>query len=158
MAAGLIGLVPLTGVVTPFLSFGGSAMVANFAALGLLAAIRRTDRPAADLEAVPSTDSAGSAARSRLPARCIVVGMLRVQVVRADDVLVKPHLGVQADGTRRFQYNPRVLDAARRIPRGTIFDRNGLPARHRRSEALLDKAAPVYQRLGRLARVRLPES
>jgi len=33
MAAGMLGVVPLTGVVTPFVSFGGSAMVANFAAL-----------------------------------------------------------------------------------------------------------------------------
>ena len=31
MAAGVFGLMPLTGVVTPFLSYGGSAMVANFA-------------------------------------------------------------------------------------------------------------------------------
>ena len=36
MAAGILGLLPLTGVVTPFLSYGGSAMVANFVALGLL--------------------------------------------------------------------------------------------------------------------------
>ena len=42
MAAGVIGLTPLTGVVTPFLSYGGSAMTANFAALGLLAAIHAT--------------------------------------------------------------------------------------------------------------------
>ncbi len=41
MGAGMLGLVPLTGVVTPFLSFGGSAMVANFIALGILTAIRR---------------------------------------------------------------------------------------------------------------------
>ena len=39
MAAGMLGVVPLTGVVTPFVSFGGSAMVANFAALGALVAI-----------------------------------------------------------------------------------------------------------------------
>jgi cell division protein FtsW (lipid II flippase) len=40
MSAGMLGLVPLTGVVTPFLSFGGSAMVANFIALGILTAVR----------------------------------------------------------------------------------------------------------------------
>src|SRR5437899_10833411 len=30
MAAGVFGVIPLTGVVTPFLSYGGSAMAANF--------------------------------------------------------------------------------------------------------------------------------
>jgi cell division protein FtsW (lipid II flippase) len=44
MAAGMLGVVPLTGVVTPFVSFGGSAMAANFAALGILAAIE-TEAP-----------------------------------------------------------------------------------------------------------------
>lgn len=33
----------------------------------------------------------------------------------------------QADGTRRYQYNPRILELARQIPKGTIYDRNGLP-------------------------------
>jgi cell division protein FtsW (lipid II flippase) len=35
--------------VTPFLSFGGSAMVANFAALGLLASIRSDTAPASEI-------------------------------------------------------------------------------------------------------------
>ena len=35
MASGILGVTPLTGVVTPFLSYGGSAMVANFCALGM---------------------------------------------------------------------------------------------------------------------------
>jgi cell division protein FtsW (lipid II flippase) len=62
MAGGILGLLPLTGVVTPFLSYGGSAMVANFVAIGLLAAIGRDARPAADL--APFTcPCAGSAAR-----------------------------------------------------------------------------------------------
>ncbi|HXI29914.1 MAG TPA: FtsW/RodA/SpoVE family cell cycle protein, partial [Vicinamibacterales bacterium] len=39
MASGILGVTPLTGVVTPFLSYGGSAMVANFCALGMLTAI-----------------------------------------------------------------------------------------------------------------------
>src|SRR6185503_2403887 len=37
----------------------------------------------------------------------------------------RPHLGAQADGGRRFAYNPRVLDLVRRVPRGTIYDRRG---------------------------------
>src|SRR5207247_7853231 len=49
MAAGMVGAIPLTGVVTPFLSYGGSAMAANFAALGILSSIHADDRPPADL-------------------------------------------------------------------------------------------------------------
>ncbi|HEX6463079.1 MAG TPA: penicillin-binding transpeptidase domain-containing protein, partial [Vicinamibacterales bacterium] len=33
----------------------------------------------------------------------------------------------QGDGGLRFQYNPRLIAAAREIERGTILDRNGLP-------------------------------
>ena len=45
MVAGSLGIIPLTGVVTPFLSYGGSAMLANFAGLGILSAIRAPRRP-----------------------------------------------------------------------------------------------------------------
>jgi rod shape determining protein RodA len=34
-----IGLAPVTGIPLPFVSFGGSAMVANLAAIGILQAI-----------------------------------------------------------------------------------------------------------------------
>ena len=50
MASGILGVTPLTGVVTPFLSYGGSAMVANFCALGMLTAIRADRHPSGDLE------------------------------------------------------------------------------------------------------------
>ena len=65
MAGGTLGLVPLTGVVTPFLSFGGSAMVANFAALGLAGVdpIRRQHRGGS--ERVRRRRCAGSAVRWR---------------------------------------------------------------------------------------------
>jgi cell division protein FtsW len=42
----MIGLLPLTGVPLPFISHGGSAMVSNLAAVGILAAISRGE-PAA---------------------------------------------------------------------------------------------------------------
>ena len=61
-----------------------------------------------------------------LAAVVLLLVAARVQVARADEIVVKPHLGVQGDGMRRYQYNPRILDIARRIPRGTIVDREGL--------------------------------
>jgi cell division protein FtsW (lipid II flippase) len=156
MAAGLLGLVPLTGVVTPFLSFGGSAMAANFLTLALLAGLRTTRERSPDLEVFrPALRWLGGALT--VAAVAIVVSLLRVQVYAADDVVVKPHLGIQADGTRRFQYNPRVLDVARAISRGTVLDRNGLPLATD-DAALLKTASASYQRIGMATDAACPDS
>ena len=125
MAAGLLGITPLTGVVTPFLSYGGSAMAANFAALGMLGAIETRRQPNSIHEHfdLPLRWLGGVLA---LAGVALVVVLVNVQVVHADQYAVKPHLAVQADGERRYQYNPRVLEVARAIDRGSVSDRNGL--------------------------------
>ena len=146
MASGVMGLTPLTGVVTPFLSYGGSAMLANFAALGLLAAIHADRRPANDFEPfrLPMRYLGGTLALAAL----VLVGVVvRVQVLGADDYIVRPHLGVHADGGRRFEYNPRLLDLIRRFPRGTIYDRRGLPLASDDASVLAD-ARRNYEALG----------
>ena len=126
MAAGMLGLVPLTGVVTPFLSYGGSAMVANFAALGILTAIRMDS--GATTTAEPFRTGLKYLAGVLGGAAVALIGVLaNVQVLNGDDYLVKPHLGPQADGVLRYQYNQRVLDVVGLIPRGTVYDRRGLP-------------------------------
>ncbi len=54
---------------------------------------------------------------------------------------------VQADGARRYQYNPRFQLVMREIPMGGIYDRNGLPlATSDWSE--LEKHRADYQQLG----------
>jgi cell division protein FtsW (lipid II flippase) len=146
MLTGTLGLVPLTGVVTPFLSFGGSAMAANFAAIGLLASIRSDRAPSADLSAfkTPVRWLTGALA----VAAVVVVTFAGVtQISRADVIVARPHLGLQADGMRRFQYNPRLLDVIRRIPRGSIVDRNGLALATEDAD-LARKSAPLYARIG----------
>ena len=146
MAAGMLGVVPLTGVVTPFLSYGGSAMVANFAALGILTAVR-TDSP-------PSTTAEPFRAATRYlggglaaAALAMLAVLVNIQVLRADDYLVKPHRGLQADGVRRYQYNQRVLDVIGLIPRGTVYDRSGLPLATS-DEAIARRAGDAYRKVG----------
>jgi cell division protein FtsW (lipid II flippase) len=127
MSAGMLGLVPLTGVVTPFLSFGGSAMVANFIALGILAAIRRHAAPAPGITAPFRVGITRMVTGFSAAAVIVLVVLFDVQVVRADTFVARPHVGVQADGVRRYQYNERLTGVLATIPRGTVFDRRGLP-------------------------------
>lgn len=156
MASGVMGVTPLTGVVTPFLSYGGSAMLANFAALGLLAAIHADRRPGHDFAPfrVPMRVLSGVLGACAV----LLAGVaLRVQVVNADELAIKPHLGVHADGGRRFEYNPRLLDLIRDLPRGTIFDRRGLPLASD-DRRVLDEAAPRFDRLGAPLAVACPDA
>jgi cell division protein FtsI/penicillin-binding protein 2 len=50
-----------------------------------------------------------------------------VQLFHSPATIGAGTLVVQADGARRYQYNPRLLEIMREIPKGTIYDRNGLP-------------------------------
>lgn len=125
ITAGILGLAPLSGVVTPFLSYGRSSMLANFVMLGMLLAI----------SAQPGKDQSQHFAKPlrhvvKLLAAAGVVFILRAgwfQIAKADDTVLRGTLVVNADGVRRYEYNPRIMAAARMIPKGDIFDRNGLP-------------------------------
>ncbi len=146
MAAGITALTPLTGVVTPFLSYGGSAMVANLAAVGLLASIHADRRPGVAFEPF-RRPMRWLGVTLAVPAVALLVVFADIQVIRADDYIAKPHLGVQADGGRRFEYNPRLLDIARQIARGTVYDRHGLVLASEDSKAIA-MARASYARLG----------
>ena len=146
MASGILGVTPLTGVVTPFLSYGGSAMVANFCALGMLTAIHADRHPAGDPEPfrVPVRWLGSVLAVCAL---ALLAAAVDVQVVHADDYIIRPQLGIQADGGRRFVYNPRVLDIVRLMPRGTIYDRRALPLATD-DPRVIAQAREIYASLG----------
>jgi cell division protein FtsW (lipid II flippase) len=126
IAAGALGAMPLSGVVTPFLSYGRTSMLANFIVVAMLLSISRNAR----------APSPSRPFRTPLIALGLLLGAcgailtaraFDVQVYRGDRVAGQPSLVFQADGARRYQYNPRFLDIIREIPRGAIYDRNGLP-------------------------------
>ncbi|MFL6198696.1 MAG: FtsW/RodA/SpoVE family cell cycle protein [Thermoanaerobaculia bacterium] len=126
IAGGVVGLVPLSGVVSPFLSFGRSAMLANFLLFGIILGL--SARPAA-ADATVKFDRALRWVAMGLAAAgmAIVLRSAWVQLIRPNRVVTRGALTLQGDGQRRFQYNPRLEDIAATIPRGSILDRNGLP-------------------------------
>ena len=50
ISSGVLGAMPLSGVVSPFLSSGNTAMLANFLIVGILLAISNHARDTADEE------------------------------------------------------------------------------------------------------------
>ena len=133
IAGGLLGLIPLSGVVTPFLSYGRSSMLANCAAIGVVLAIaRRQSTERAHLRG--SLRVVGVALG--LAGAVILSRAAWVQVVQADEIAIASSLAEQADGAYRFEYNPRLLWAARSLERGTIYDRNGLPLATSRADEI----------------------
>jgi cell division protein FtsW (lipid II flippase) len=125
IGGGVLGLIPLSGVVVPFLSYGRTALVTNFAIIGMLFSLAKEGSN----EQTTQPFRASTRGLSYVLAAIGVALLLKagyVQIVRADEVAGAGALAVQADGERRFEYNPRLLAIAHSIPRGTIYDRNGL--------------------------------
>ncbi len=126
IAGGVLDILPLSGVVLPLLSYGRTALITNFAIFGMLMAVWREGGMSGITEPFRATTRVVAIALGVF-GTVLVAKAAYVQTLRADPTLGRGALTMQADGVRRFQYNPRLLAIARDIPRGTIFDRNGLP-------------------------------
>ncbi len=144
ISAGVLGLLPLSGVVSPFLSSGNTAMLANFLVFAVLASISADDR--GEAEKLP---------HSIRPLKIVLAGAAvvliamaaRYQVIQDRDYLARDAHSFEADGVKRPQHNPRLNSIASEIPRGTIYDRNGVPLATS-SWAELESHRAEYEALG----------
>ena len=127
IGGGVLGLIPLSGVVVPFLSFGRTALITNFAIVGILFSLARESTRATEVTQPFRASTRGLSYVLAALGAALILKAGYVQIVRADVIAGAGTLAVQADGERRFEYNPRLLAVAHSISRGTIYDRNGLP-------------------------------
>lgn len=146
ISGGILDLFPLSGVATPFLSYGRTAMLANFLIAGILLALGREHGPA------ERTEPFHAGLRWVQIVLCAlvlsVVGKAAYVQIAQDDIIAgQGTLVLQADGGRRYIYNPRLISAARTLQRGTILDRTGLPLATS-SWAELEQHRAQYKALG----------
>jgi cell division protein FtsW (lipid II flippase) len=126
ISAGALGVAPLSGVVTPFLSYGRTALLTNFLVIGILASI--SARPGAEDGAAPFRAPVKAAGiLLALAGAAVLAKAAWVEAVRPAETMGAGALVIEADGARRFEYNPRLQEVMRQIPMGAIYDRNGLP-------------------------------
>ncbi len=126
ISGGVLGAVPLSGVVSPFLSFGNTAMLANFLIFGILVAISNQGRGSVVIDepfrkpVVRLEWALGAAAATLLGFAAYY------QIARDQDFLAREAKVFEDDGVKRPQRNPRLNSLAGEIRRGNIFDRNGV--------------------------------
>ena len=152
ISGGVLGLIPLSGVVVPFLSYGRTALVTNFAMIGILFSLSREGTRVQETTEPFRASTRGLSYLLAVIGAALLLKAAYLQVAHADATAGAGALAIQADGARRYEYNPRLLAIARSIPRGTIYDRNGLPlatsnwdeiANHR--EAFAKVGVPIAQ-------------
>ncbi|MBV8903055.1 MAG: FtsW/RodA/SpoVE family cell cycle protein, partial [Acidobacteriia bacterium] len=148
ISSGVLGLLPLSGVVSPFLSSGNTAMLANFLIIGILVSVSADASPiAAETSepfhtALPYVKSALA-----LPAIALLAMAARYQVFEDSAYIARDAHSFEQDGIKRPQHNPRLNSIAREIPRGGIYDRNGIPVATSHWEELEHHRAQ-YEALG----------
>lgn len=160
IAAGTLGVLPLSGVVAPFLSFGKSSMLVNLAVCGVMLSLSR--RPAEQAQ----KEFAGQVRTLALVLGGVAALLLArvgwLQLYRADERMAQPVALQQwrtddpdrrVELTRQFGEefrkvpNPRLVRMAKLIPRGTVMDRHGVPIATN-DAALLQTHRETYAALG----------
>jgi cell division protein FtsI/penicillin-binding protein 2 len=146
IAAGCFGVMPLTGITVPFLSYGKVSMIISIAAFGLvLAASSLTGdvRQAAYIEKTyDNTITFG--ALSFVMATIGFAGLfLFYQIIKPDQYIVKPAVVVTKTGERFVSVNPRISLLMGKLTAGNIYDRNGLLLATADKNAMLQAKAGI---------------
>jgi cell division protein FtsW (lipid II flippase)/beta-lactamase class D len=126
IAAGTVGLLPLTGIPVPFLSHGKSTTIASFLLVGLVLNISATKAEAKIAQRPIPIAAMALPGLIVLLLGVVVWRSYDLMTNRADAIVCMGSLTPQADGIRRYSYNRRLLDVVSGITRGNIHDRNGI--------------------------------
>jgi cell division protein FtsW (lipid II flippase)/cell division protein FtsI/penicillin-binding protein 2 len=125
ISGGVLGAIPLSGVVSPFLSSGNTAMLSNFLVFAILLGI--SNRPRQESIGLPFARPVRWL--GAVLGACAVVLLSRAawfQVLHDRDFIGRDTRIFEQDGVKRAQHNPRLNSLARELTRGNIYDRNGV--------------------------------
>jgi cell division protein FtsW (lipid II flippase)/cell division protein FtsI/penicillin-binding protein 2 len=127
---GSIGLIPLTGVAVPFLSFGMTSLIINLAVFGIVISVSRKNATQNQREINrPYRYVTSVGIGSFLTVSIVLVAILfqyQVLPITRNNYLVKPAFVSNNEGHRLREYNPRIRLLLKELHAGNIKDRNGL--------------------------------
>jgi cell division protein FtsW (lipid II flippase)/cell division protein FtsI/penicillin-binding protein 2 len=123
---GNIGIIPLTGVAVPFLSYGRVSMIINMAAFGIVLSI--SNNRTSEEEDIKEYDLMIDASKWAYGFFVFLLfGMLfYYQFWARNETLIRPALMSNTQGARIVEYNPRIRLQLKEMDAGNIYDRNGI--------------------------------
>ncbi len=127
IAGGTLGLIPLTGVVVPYLSYGKTSMatfLAVTALLGKLAENGMVREPTDELQELAMGIKRVATALGLMLAMGFAASFWQ-GVMMASSISAHGLVTTLGDGSVIHRHDPRVAAIAKAIPRGEIRDRNG---------------------------------
>ena len=128
IVAGSIGLLPLTGVTLPFLSYGRVSFIISLASFGFVISISRLRANEVQREYTKSFNGSIVACSGLflLIAVILLGASAKYQILSRGETLIRPAYVTNTEGARIIEYNPRIGLVLRKLEAGNIYDRNGL--------------------------------
>jgi cell division protein FtsW (lipid II flippase)/cell division protein FtsI/penicillin-binding protein 2 len=127
IAGGSVGALPLSGVSLPFMSYGGSSLIANMLAAGFLLSVSNIQGSPVQMKYISRQQD-----RNIMPALIAAfVGVILLGVnvgqylFNNKQWVTQPALVADRSGARMFSYNPRIAILMNRLGAGNLLDRNG---------------------------------
>lgn len=127
IAGGSTGALPLSGVALPFISYGGSSLVANMLAAGFLLAVSLIKGSEVQMSYITKQQDKNLVPALLAASIAIVLLAMTVSnyIVHNNKWVVEPALVADKSGNRMFSYNPRIAILMNKLAAGDLYDRNG---------------------------------
>ena len=149
IALGSSGMIPLTGITVPFLSYGRVSMILNLIAFGIVLSLSQNIE-GTKTEAVKEIVRQRSVGDYNYPVSIVswtfvVLAMFTLGVWQyyclwdRGETLVRPAFVYTKEGTPMIEYNPRIALLTKEMWAGNIYDRNGLLLATSNKDILNDK-------------------
>ena len=129
IALGSTGVIPLTGITVPLLSYGKVSMILNLFAFGLVLAISSHNTPTPSIS--QGVNSYNNTMSLLTWSFVFVIGVIGAtffyyQWIDRNETLIRPVLAKDATGIVTLKYNPRISALVDKMRIGNIYDRNGV--------------------------------
>lgn len=132
---GSTGIIPLTGVTVPFLSYGKVSLILNMTAFGLILSLSKQQTKVNNTKQTTQNIFTTKGYKYTISSMSLIYLIiacgicctyLNYQLVNRDSTLIRPLFVTNSNGAPVVQYNPRISLLTELLQPGNVYDRNGI--------------------------------